>query len=123
MIDFKTKTFYFGYGDILVNNSTLGLRFVECEPPVEVGMNLTEELEKELGVKYTSNWVTVPIVYYEEAVKLGELLDKILTDSNAIEFKFKDYKFNFSKWNPKSIESIKRHLKIVRSNLLMCVAC
>ena len=123
MIDFKTKTFYFGYGDIIVNNSTLGLRFIECEPPVEVGTVLSEKLEKELGVKFTSAWVTIPIKYYEEAVALEKLLDKVLADSSVIEFKFKDYKFNFSKWNPKSIESIKKHLEVVRSNLLMCCAC
>lgn len=122
MIDFKTKTFYFGYGDIIVNNSTLGLKFIECEPPVEVGMQLTKELEKELGVKFTSDWVTIPIKYYEEAKEFEKLLDE-LDGRDKFQFYFKDYLFNFSIWNPKSIESIKRHLNIVRSNLLMCCAC
>ena len=122
MIDFKTKTFYFGYGDILVNNFIFGLRFVECEPPVEVGMELDDELEKKLGVKYISDWVTVPIKTYDEAVKLTKLLDKI-DGRDYTHFYFGDYIFDFSNWNPKSIESVKRHLKVVKSNLLMCCAC
>ena len=121
MIDFKTKTFYFGYGDIIVNNSTFGLKFIECEPPVEVGMNLTEELEKELGVKFTSEWITIPIKTYEEAKQFEKLLNKI-DGRDYFQFYFGDYLFNFSNWNPKSIESIKRHLNVVRSNLLMCMA-
>ena len=122
MIDFKTKTFYFGYGDIIVNNSTLGLRFIECEPPVEVGMELTKELEEELGVKFTSDWVTIPISYYEEAVEFEKLLNE-LDGRDKFQFDFKGWRFNFSIWNPKSIESIKRHLAVVRGNLLMRCAC
>lgn len=122
MIDFKTKTFYFGYGDILVNNATLGLRFIECEPPVEVGTMLDNTLEKELGIKYTSEWVTVLIERYEDAKRFEKLLNK-LDGRDYFQFYFGDYLFNFSNWNPKSIESIKKHLEVVKSNLLMCCAC
>ena len=122
MIDLKAKTFYFGYGDIIVNNSTLGLRFIECEPPVEVGTQLTKELEEELGVKFTSDWVTIPIQTYEEALAFERLLDR-MDGRDFHYFYFGDFTFNFANWNPKSIESIKRHLNVVRHNLLMCIAC
>lgn len=122
MIDFKAKTFYFGYGDIIVNNSTLGLRFIECEPPVEVGTQLTKELGEELGVKFTSDWVTIPITTYEEAKYFGKLLDEVAEQTTHY-FYFKDYQFNFSNWNPKSIEVLKVHLDVVRMNLLLSIAC
>jgi hypothetical protein len=61
MIDFKDNILYFGDGDILVNNSIGGLMFVNCKPPLEVGTELTEELREELGVKYTSDWIIIPI--------------------------------------------------------------
>lgn len=122
MIDFKTKTFYFGYGDIIVNNSTLGLRFIECEPPVEVGTQLTKELKEELGVKFTSDWITIPIVTYEEAKYFGKLLDEV-EEGITHYFYFKDYQFNFSNWNLKSIEVLRAHLSVVRMNLLACIAC
>lgn len=122
MIDFKTKTFYFGYGDILVTTFIFCLKLIECEPPVKVGMELTEELEKELGVKFTSDWATVPIKTYEEAEQFEKLLNE-LDGKDCFQFYFGEYLFNFSNWNPKSIESIKRHLNIIKSDLLMCLAC
>ena len=123
MIDFKNNILYFGYGDILVNNYLSGLMFVNCKPPVEVGTDINDEIKEKLGVKYTSDWITIPITTYDEAKYFGKLLDKVLADSTIIEFKFKDYKFNFSNWNPKSVEVLKAHLSVVRMQLLACLAC
>lgn len=122
MIDFKDNVLYFGYGDILVNNSLGGLMFVNCKPPLEVGTGLTDELKEELGVKYTSDWITISIITYDEAKHFGKLLDEVLEGTTRY-FYFKDYQFNFSNWNPKSVEVIKAHLSVVRMNLLMTVAC
>ena len=122
MIDNKTKTFYFGYGDIIVNNSLFGLELIECEPPVEVGMRLTKELEKELGVKFTSDWFTIPIKTFDEAKQFEMLLNE-LDGRDHFQFYFGDYLFNFSVWNPKSVESIKWHLNVIKSRLMMCLAC
>ena len=122
MIDFKDNIFYFGDGDILVNNSLGGLMFVNCKPPLEVGTELNDEIKEKLGVKYTSDWITIPITTYDEAKYFGKLLDEVLEGTTHY-FYFKDYQFNFSNWNPKSIESIKRHLAVVRGNLLMRCAC
>ena len=121
MIDFKDNILYFGDGDILVNNSLGGLMFVNCKPPLEVGTELTEELKEELGVKYTSDWINIPITTYDEAKYFGKLLDEV-TEQTTHYFYFKDYQFNFSNWNPKSVEVIKKHLSIVRKYLLMCMA-
>ena len=116
------KTLYFGYGDICVGNTTFGLTFTEFEPEVEVGTVITPELEKEKSIKYISEKFIIPIKCYEEAKELGRLLDSMDGKDN-FQFDFKGWRFNFSNWNPKSIESIKRHLAVVRGNLLMCCAC
>ena len=116
-----SKTFYFGDGDICVGNNTFGLRFREFEPPVEVGTVIDSKLEEEVGLKYTSEWFTLPIKTYEEAITLDKLLDK-MDGRDFYYFHFGDFTFNFANWNPKSIEVIKGHLSIVKSNLLMCMA-
>lgn len=122
MIDFKDNILYFGDGDILVNNSLGGLMFVNCKPPLEVGTEINDEIKEKLGVKYTSDWITIPITTYDEAKYFGKLLDEV-TEQTTHYFYFKDYQFNFSNWNPKSVEVIKAHLSVVRMQLLMCLAC
>lgn len=120
-IRLDTKTLYFGDGDICVGNSTFGLTFREFEPPIEVGTVITDELEKKIMLEYTSEWFTLPIKTYEEAMTLDKLLDK-MDGRDFYYFHFGDFTFNFANWNPKSIEVIKGHLSIVKSNLLMCMA-
>ena len=122
MIDFKTKTFYFGYGDILVGSEYISLRFREFEPPLEVGTAVNEGSMNELGLKYTSDKVTISFCSYEEAKCFSKLLDSMDGKDN-FQFDFKGWRFNFSIWNPKSVEAIKLHLNAVKSNLLMCMAC
>lgn len=122
MIDFKTKTFYFGYGDIFVGSEYINLRFREFEPPIEVGTAVNEASMNELGLKYTSDKVTICFCSYEEAKCFSKLLNSMDGKDN-FQFDFKGWRFNFSNWNPKSIECIKTHLNTVRSYLLMCTAC
>ena len=122
MIDFKNNILYFGDGDIIVNNSLGGLMFVNCKPPLAVGTELNDELKEELGVKYTSDWITIPITTYDEAKYFGKLLDEVAEQTTHY-FYFKDYQFNFSNWNHKSVEVIKAHLSVVRMQLLTCLAC
>lgn len=122
MIDFKDNILYFGDGDILVNNSLGGLMFVNCKPPLEVGTEINDEIREKLGVKYTSDWITIPIITYEESKYFEKLLDEV-AEGITHYFYFKDFQFNFSNWNPKSVEVLKAHLSIVRMNLLMCIAC
>lgn len=122
MIDFKDNILYFGDGDILVNNFLGGLMFVNCKPPLEVGTELNDEIKEKLGVKYTSDWITIPITTYDEAKYFGKLLDEVAEQTTHY-FYFKDYQFNFSNWNPKSVEGIKAHLGVVRMQLLLSNAC
>ena len=122
MVNFHTKTLYFGYGDIAVGNTMISLNFTEFEPPVEVGTVITDDLINEVGLKYTSDSVNIHICSYEEAQLLEGALDRI-NGKDVVLFKFKDWVFNFVTYDPKSIEVIKKHLKVVRSNLLMCSAC
>ena len=117
----EIKALFFGDGDICVSNNTFGLRFREFEPPIEVGTVIDSKLEEEVGLKYTSEWFNLPIKTYEEATALGRLLDKV-DGKDFYCFDFGGFTFNFANWNPKSVEVIKGHLNIVRSNLLMCMA-
>ena len=121
-IRLDNKTLYFGYGDICVGNTVLGLTFTEFEPEVEVGTVITPELEKEKGIKFISEKFIIPIEYYEEAKELDRLLDSMDGKDN-FQFDFKGWRFNFSIWNPKSVEVIKWHLSVIKSRLLMCIAC
>ena len=122
MINFKDNVLYFGYGDILVNNNLSGLMFVNCKPPLEVGTGLTDELREELGVKYTSDWINISFLTYDEVLYFEKLLDEVL-DRTIHYFYFKDYQFNFSNWNPTSIEVIKAHLSNVKQTLVITMAC
>lgn len=122
MIDFKDNILYFGYGDILVNSDLICLKFINCKPPVPVGTLLTDEVRDKFNVKYTSDWINIPFLTYDEIVDFEKLLDEVL-ERTTYYFYFKDYQFNFSNWNPTSIEVIKAHLSIVKQTLLMTVAC
>lgn len=122
MIDFKTKTLFFGYGDILVNHSIFGLIFVECEPPIEVGTCVTEKIKNELNIKLISDIINIYIETYEEAMQLRRLLNN-LDGKDCCQFVFKGYRFNFFNWNVKSVESVKRHLDFLIEILLIGSAC
>lgn len=86
------KTLYFGYGDICVGCECFNLTFREFEPPTE---------------KFS-----IPITRCEEAKQLIELLDSMDGKDN-FQFDFKGWRFNFSNWNPKSVEVIKLHLNAI----------
>lgn len=118
-IRLDSKTLYFGYGDICVGSNWLSLEFREFEPPTEVG-TWFEELPE--NFKWLSEKIRISITSYEEAVELGKLLDSMDGKDN-FQFDFKGWRFNFSNWNPKSVETIKKHLSVVRDKLLMCIAC
>lgn len=122
MIDFKDNILYFGDGDILVNSDLNCLKFVNCKPPLQVGTLLTDEVRDKFNVKYTSDWINIPFLTYTEVEYFEKLLNEVL-DRTTHYFYFKDYQFNFSNWNPKSIEVIKAYLSIVKQTLLMTIAC
>ena len=117
-IRYDNKTLYFGYGDICVGSNALSLRFREFEPPLEVGTWFEDGIE----VNWLSEPFYIPIEYYEEAEALEKLLDNMDGKDN-FQFDFKGWRFNFSLWNPKSVEVIRLHLNAIKSNLLMCIAC
>ena len=113
-IRYDNKTIYFGYGDICVDNNGIALQFREFEPPIEVGT----WFEDESKVNWLSEKFSIPITHYEEAKELDRLLDSMDGRDN-FQFDFKGWRFNFSIWNPKSVEVIKLHLNAVKRNILM----
>lgn len=112
------KTLYFGYGDICVGFDLFNLTFREFEPPIEVGTWFKDESE----VNWLSERFSIPIIRYEEAQQLIKLLDSMDGKDN-FKFDFKGWTFNFSNWNPKSVEVIKKYVSCIRSNLLLTLAC
>ena len=113
-----TKTLFFGDGDICVGFGLFNLTFREFEPPIEVGTWFKDESE----CKWLSEKFSIPIVQYEEAEQLIKLLDSMDGRDN-FKFDFKGWTFNFSNWNPKSVEVIKNRVSYIRSNLLLPLAC
>ena len=122
MIDVESKILYFGDGDILVNSDLICLKFVNCKPPLQVGTILTDEIRDKFNVKYTSDWINISFLTYDEIVYFEKLLNEVL-DRTTHYFYFRDYQFNFANWNPKSVEVIKAHLSNVKQTLLMTIAC
>ena len=117
-IRLDSKTLHFGYGDICVGFDLFNLTFREFEPPVEVGTWIKDKSK----VNWLSEKFSIPIIQYEEAEQLIELLDS-MDGKNNFKFEFKDWTFNFSNWNPKCIEVLKDRVKHIRSNLLLPLAC
>ena len=113
-----TKTLYFGYGDIGVGCDCFNLTFREFEPPIEVGTWFDDESK----CKWLSEKFSIPITRYEEAKQLIELLNS-MDGKGKVQFDFKGWRFNFSNWNPKSVEVIKKYVNYIKTNLLLPLAC
>ena len=112
------KTLYFGYGDICVGCDCFNLTFREFEPPIEVGTWFKDEDK----CKWLSEKFSISLTRYEEAKQLVELLDS-MDGRDTVKFEFKGWIFNFSNWNPKSVEVVKRYVNYIKTNLLLPLAC
>ena len=112
------KILYFGYGDIGVGCDCFDLTFREFEPPIEVGTWFEDESE----CKWLSEKFSIPITCYEEAKQLIELLDNV-SMNGTFQFEFKGWIFNFSNWNSKSVEVVKKYVNHIKTNLLLPFAC
>ena len=112
----KDKTIYFGYGTVSVGASGYTISFTTIKPPQEIGMKLLSSEEvQEVGTPINLT------LEYAEAEALKSLLDSISEINTS--FVFKDYTFDFTNYNPKSVEVVKLCVKPILNNYLPLLAC
>lgn len=106
----------FGHGDIAVGYRVTGiLTFQQFKPPEECGSYVSDNVE------YTSEQIIINFTCYEEYLELSNKL-KDVKSKNISTFEFKDYIFDFTNYNEKSVEVCERYLKRAMSWYLMCCA-
>ena len=97
------KTIKFGYGDICVGSDTLRstLYFYGIKPPLNVGERITDEVE------VVSEKIEFHI-NYDEYMYISHNLSCV-KNGTIRTFYFRDYIFDFTNYNPKSVEVVERH--------------
>lgn len=111
------KRFKFGYGDISVGGDPVGreIFFQQFKPPAKCGDNVSPDVEwigEQISIK----------IDYEDYKKLGKLLDDVKSREIS-EFTFKDYIFDFTNYNEKSVEVCKKKLSKAVSLYFLAMAC
>lgn len=113
----KGNIIEFGYGDVAVGSSRL-MKFVDftnIKPPLECGERITTEMEKDLEFGES-------IRIYEDGIWDIYSLMKTISENNRI-VKYKEYTFDFSNYNEKSVKTVKEHLYNVIMGDILCLAC
>lgn len=121
MIDVENKILKFGYGDIAVGSSNICLSFRGFKPPVEVGTQMTDEFIFKNNIEHTTNWIHFYFTSLEELFQFEHLINNVCKESPT--FTFKDYVFDFSNYNYESAMCIINHLNVVKTNMLLVLAC
>lgn len=106
----------FGYGDIAVGADGLTQRisFRQFKPPAECGEQVSDEVE------YIGDEIVLEFSY-EDYCEFNKYLKQI-SNKEIIEFIFKEYIFDFSNYNEKSINVCKKHLNNAMQWYFMCIA-
>lgn len=122
MIDTEKKIIYFGYGDVSVGSIRTTLSFTGIKPPLEVGTLIDEKTIRENNVKC----ITEPVKFkFTDLTELHHFQHNLrATDgTTSVFFIYKDYIFDFSKYNIKSINIILHHLECIKRALISLMAC
>lgn len=112
------KTLKFGYGDIVVDADpfTRSMVFQQFRPPGKCGDDIVVT-----DVDLIGEMITIKIGY-KDYENLDELFNKVRAREIS-EFTFKEYTFDFTNYNEKSVEACKRELvKIMKFYFLAMVA-
>jgi len=109
----KGKTVYFGYGDVLVGSTQFEstITLIEIEPPKEIGSSPAKDT-------YTELQRVVLRPTYDHIRKL-----KSIEDKSIISFMIDDYTLDFSKFNQKSVEIVRKHINNALYFETLCFAC
>lgn len=122
MIDVQNNIVYFGYGDVIVNNRTIGLCFRALDTQVEIGHIISQEYLYNNNIEFSTDYINLFLRDLQEMQTLENLLKQI-DGRNFAKFTFKDVTLDFSRYNPKSVETVLDNLEVVKCNLLQTVAC
>jgi hypothetical protein len=109
----KGNTIYFGYGDIAVGSTNTGFITLQWfEPPQEVGEKLKN---KEV------NWLS-DIIKLNPTFKNLKEIEQINEESNK-QIMVDGYILDFSEYNSKSVEVVKKHMLNALSVFQLALAC
>lgn len=110
--------FRFGYGDVCVSAtpSTRQMHFQQIKPPIEVGTDAMEH-----SVEWVGKQISIK-VSYADYQGLCKLLVRVKSREIS-EFTFKDYIFDFTNYNEKSIEVCEQKLGEAMSLYFLAMAC
>lgn len=106
----------FGYGDISVSSDGLTqiINFQQFKPPGKCGDDVSNDVE------YIGDKITLKISY-KEYCEFYNNLQRILSKEIS-SFNFKEYVFNFTNFNEKSVEACQRNLNNAMYIYLLCAA-
>lgn len=112
------KRFKFGYGDISVggNPVTRQMNFQQFKPPAKVGSKVMADEVELIGEKIFLE------IDYEDYQELNKLLGSVKSRKIS-EFTFKNYVFDFTNYNEKSVEACRQKLSEAMSLYLLAMAC
>ena len=113
----KGKTIYFGYGTILVSSSPHTIHFAECKPPQKINSDVSS-LSKDIETIQDA----IICGQYKELKDCYDQLENI-GNSDLRQVKLDDYILDFTNFNPKSVEVVRRHLCIAMYILQLGLAC
>ena len=122
MIDVQNNIVYFGYGDVIVNNRTIGLCFRAIDTQVEIGQIVTQEYLYDNNIEFSTDYINLFLRDLQEILTLENLLKQV-DGKNFAKFTFKDVTLDFSNYNPESVKMVLGNLEVVRCNLLPTIAC
>lgn len=111
----NNKTIHFGYGTIWITTAINQICFSHIKEQYECGDAVNPD--------NTSVIQTIRFTFtYEEFIKFEELIRKVL-DKEILSFEFKNYIFDFSKWNVGSVYSCLQSIDCIRQMYLVPLAC
>ena len=124
-VDTETNTCIFGYGAVAPRVIFQVIHFKEIAPPVGPGTKLFDGDYRDIKIgtwEYTGNELHLLINDLDEANTIEKLLDEVERNSCGI-FKFKNITFDFTKYNQKSMDSVKYAVYVAKMNLMRVIAC
>lgn len=122
MIDAQNNIVYFGYGNVIVSNRTIGLCFRGIDTQVEIGQHVSQEYLYDNNIEFSMDYINLFLRDLQEMDALENLLKQI-DGRNFAKFTFKDVTLDFSNYNPESVKMVLGNLEVVKCNLLQTIAC
>ena len=117
MIDIENKVIKFGYGDVQIGFSLNMLIFTWLKTPVEVG----SPINKDMNIELLSEPIKFEFNEIEELAKFKRLVESI--NENNLLFTYKDYTFDYSKYNKESINVLLNNIQRLLNVLIIPTAC